>query len=58
MTKVEEELIRDQFIIVNSNDKLRADLLHHRKKDGSILMGCDKESEGIGGISSSENVRD
>ena len=37
MAKAEDELIRDRFIIGVRDDRLRAELLRHRKDDGSVF---------------------
>ena len=37
MTDVQQELIRDRFVTGIHDDKLRAELLHHKKDDGSVV---------------------
>jgi hypothetical protein len=37
MTNPEQELIRDRFVTGIYNDKLRAELLRHKKDDGTVV---------------------
>ena len=41
MVNPEQELIRDRFVTGIYNDKLRAELLRHKKDDGTVVSLTD-----------------